>query len=196
MGNAELQRRMVEHQAITGLELGHHELSDNGMQSLDVREDGVDFNILEMDSGRTPEGDRAFGPHITASAGNLDADGGHQYGVRLAGGLGGVRINEQAETGVDLDTPNGAIEASVGDQGATLGADGTLLEVAGRARLESLGDTRAEYGLGASAGFGGRLHWADTDDDGDRELGFGISAGIGRIDITNDWLGSLLPDWL
>ena len=82
-------------------------------------------------------------------------------------------------------------EASIGQDGATLGA-----QITGAARRSVLGgdfdsqhnnDQQLRIGPSVGAGLAGRLHWDDSDNDGYREYGFGADFGIWKgLGLTSD----------
>lgn len=175
-------------QPITGLPIGHHPMGRNGedLQSFDIREDGIDFNVIHMGTGAANEENEVQGPHVRASVGNVAREGEPaRWGIRGEASTAEVHLGDD-DLGVDLTTPRAEAEASIGEEGFVLQTEGSILEADGHARAESLGDSRAEYGLSAGSGFGFRGHWRDTDDDDNTEIGFGLTAGIGHFDVTTE----------
>src|SRR4029079_11016265 len=81
-------------------------------------------------------------------------------------------------------------EASIGDDGATLGAGATLVggsvTLGGDPSRKSDKDESVRLGLSEGAGMAGRLHWGDKDKDGHREYGFGADVGPFSFDIKSE----------
>ena len=102
----------------------------------------------------------------------------------------------------EVEGPNAEAELSLGTDGFTAGAQATGAGVG--VTMGDFGDTgvgsdseqqlRVAVSEGAGAAF--RLHWADEDKDGTRELGFGLDGGFigkGSMDFkTEDPLRSVL----
>jgi len=82
-------------------------------------------------------------------------------------------------------------EASIGKDGATLGASASLGDVAatfGRPSEDSGTDSQVRLGTGAGIGLTGRLHWSDEDRDADREYGFGVDLKFIAVDVKTEAL--------
>ena len=148
----------------------------------------------------------------TANLGAWDGDNGFRVGAQAGGGvipkqqygwgsmvspwlgsvLGpGYAFDPTALTG-EAELISGAAELSLGNEGFTGGAQFTLGGVG--ATMGDFGDIgvgsdqEQQVRVGASAGIGaaGRLHWADEDGDGTREIGFGLDYGFGSVDFKSE----------
>ena len=98
--------------------------------------------------------------------------------------------------GGDFGIAGAGAEASVGEDGATLGAQASVLQGGvrfGENDPARANDTQVRIGVGLGGGGGGRLHWTDTDGDGSREYGFGADIGPVSFDLrSEDPLGAAL----
>lgn len=74
------------------------------------------------------------------------------------------------------------------EQGANLGATAYALQGAVTAGNIGTGAADSESRIGAALGVGaaGRLHWADSDGDGNREYGFGADIGPLTFDVKSE----------
>lgn len=164
------------------------------LQSVESGDGGLHVNLLEMEGG---DGNTAVtGPHARLSAGQVNRreheGDARRYGIRMDAGLASVQGGNERHGG-ELDTPSAAAEATIGDDGATLGVGGNVLSGAGRTTISTGGQTdlRLRGGLGAGAGAGVRWHWGDSDGDGLREIGTGGDVGPFTGDVTTE----LLHQW-
>jgi len=86
-------------------------------------------------------------------------------------------------------------EASIGKDGATLGASASLGDVSatfGRPSEDSGTDSQVRLGTGAGIGLTGRLHWSDEDRDADREYGFGVDLKFIAVDVKTEALDDVV----
>jgi hypothetical protein len=75
------------------------------------------------------------------------------------------------------------------DRGASLGASAYAVQAKGtfgNIGMTRGGDSEVGFGVGAGVGAAGRLHWADEDNDGFREYGFGFDAGPFSFDYKSE----------
>ncbi|HEY1293150.1 MAG TPA: hypothetical protein VGJ60_08730 [Chloroflexota bacterium] len=80
-------------------------------------------------------------------------------------------------------------EATVGKDGAGLGAQASLGEAAvtaGPLSSKRADDVQARVGVSYGGGAAARLHWSDDDGDGVREYGFGIDYGPLSMDLKSE----------
>jgi hypothetical protein len=100
--------------------------------------------------------------------------------------------NRLGVTEVEGEALSAEAEASVGKDGATLGAQASLggAAITGGGGLSSkrADDEQSRFGLGAGVGLAGRLHWSDEDKDGVREIGFGLDVGPLSLDARSEKL--------
>ena len=157
---------------------------------------GIDLNLVDVHSDRD-EDVYAEGPVIAGSIGQLNEretrDEATAYGVRGRASLGRVQMGPEDGTHVSVNTPHAEGELSLSpDSGFTASGGASIMDAEGMTRLESLGDTRINYGVrgGLEAGLNG--HWGDTDGDDRRELGFTLNAGLGTIVFTTEALDPIL----
>jgi len=156
---------------------------------------------VALDSGRGDIGGVPVGAEFGYGGGKFGAwkDGDNErHGFKLGGGA--VRMDFNKDGGPvsgDVSGGSGGVEASVGDDGATLGASGNLVEgsiTTAPPTADSNLDEQYRGGLSYGGGAAGRLHWGDKDKDGYREYGFGFDAGPVSLDIkTEDPLRSAIP---
>lgn len=124
-----------------------------------------------------------------------NGSGGMRHGAQGSAGAGKLQINNGGKVSGDMEAFTASAEASIGDDGATLGAQATL--VGGSMTLGNFGNKNAagknltnestmRLGLSEGVGAAGRLHWGDTDKDGQREYGFGFDAGPVSMDLKTE----------
>lgn len=91
--------------------------------------------------------------------------------------------------GGEMGVFDASAEASVGQDGATLGAGASVIDGAvrvGNFNKDRANDTTARIGAGFGVGMAGRLHWGDSDKDGHREYGFGADVGPVSFDVKSE----------
>jgi hypothetical protein len=120
-----------------------------------------------------------------------------RYGGKVGGGLikgTGKYETDSGYVAVDVGAGSAAAEASIGDDGFTLGAGVNYAE--GSVTSSTTGtdhDESTRVGLSAGPSFGVRGHWGDKDGDGIPEYGGGIDLGFFSMDAkTEDPLRSLI----
>jgi hypothetical protein len=145
---------------------------------------------------------------MTVNTGSWEEGGNTRYGGKLGGGAAKVDINKDEDISGDFGLGTGGAEASVGDDGFSLGASGNLVEgsiTTGQPSDDSKIDEQNRFGLSYGGGGAFRGHWDDKDNDGYREYGFGFDVGPVSADIkTEDPLRSgskllmntVLPDFM
>jgi hypothetical protein len=131
-----------------------------------------------------------------------DLDGGKRYGIRgsaqaaaLNWALGNDSGNVQR---VELHVAQAQVDGSFGSDGASFGAGASLggaAITAGPLSKSSDNDANARFGLSASVGLAGRLHWSDDDKDGSREYGLGFDLGPVSADVKFEkpWEALIAP---
>lgn len=115
-------------------------------------------------------------------------------------------FDQESGFGADGGVGNASAEASIGSNGLTVGAGASVIDGAitlgGFNQEDSWADSQIRGGLGFGMGFGGRLHWGDSDGDETQELGFGFDYGPLSFDIKTEALGNAASalgdawDWL
>jgi len=107
-----------------------------------------------------------------------------------------VSVSTKTDSPLNVDAgvlrANGAIEA--GEDGFTIGGSASIIEGAvtlGDSTPEASDntDTSVRLGAGAGLGFSARGHWADSDNDGVPESGFGFDIGPVSMDVRSERLG-------
>jgi len=107
-----------------------------------------------------------------------------------------VSVSTQTDSPVNVDAgvlrANGAIEA--GENGYSFGGTASIIEggvTLGDATPDASDnmDTSVRVGAAAGLGFSARAHWADSDDDGVPESGFGFDVGPVSMDVRSEKLG-------
>lgn len=88
----------------------------------------------------------------------------------------------------DAAVGTASAEASISDQGLSIGAQANLAEASATIGTTGTGDQDQSVRVGASEGVGlaGRLHWGDADKDGNPEYGFGFDYGPASFDIKTE----------
>ncbi len=139
--------------------------------------------------------DVSFG-YGEGKAGAWGDEGGTRYGLKAGAGLAKADINEGGPVSGNVGSVTGNVEASVGDSGLTVGIGANAGEGAidiGNMSDQSKTDESVTLGASAGLGFGGRLHWGDSDKDKQREYGLGFDVGPVSFDYkTEDPLRSAL----
>lgn len=124
----------------------------------------------------------------------LESDGSTTYGeghsVRVAGvNVGYGQRGEGAYGEFQADALGADAQAQFNaEQGANVGATAYLAQAAlttGDIGTDAT-DREARIGLAAGVGAAGRLHWADSDGDGNREYGFGADIGPLTFDVRSE----------
>jgi hypothetical protein len=107
-----------------------------------------------------------------------------------------VSVSTQTDSPVNVDAgvlrASGAIEA--GENGYSLGGTANIIEggvTLGDSTPDASDnmDTSVRLGAAAGLGFSARGHWADTDQDGVPESGFGFDVGPVSMDVRSEELG-------
>jgi len=122
--------------------------------------------------------------------------------IGLMGGAGQRRLGARGDAqmfkgntptnfpiGGEMGIFDAAAEASIGQDGATLGAGASVIDGAlrlGSNNKDRANDTTLRIGAGFGVGAAGRLHWGDTDQDGHREYGFGADVGPVSFDLKTE----------
>ena len=91
--------------------------------------------------------------------------------------------------GAEMGVFDASAEASIGEDGATLGAGASVIDAAlhlGNNSAQRNNDQTLRIGGGFGVGAAGRLHWGDSDKDGHREYGFGADIGPVSFDYTTE----------
>lgn len=115
-------------------------------------------------------------------------------------------FDQDSGFGADGGVFNASAEASIGSDGLTIGAGASVIDGAvtlgGFNKDDSWADSQIRGGLGYGMGFGGRLHWGDSDGDETQEMGFGFDFGPASFDFKTEALGNAAGavgdawDWL
>ncbi len=121
-------------------------------------------------------------------------DGSMTYGAGAGGKVAGVNAGYgQQGQGAFVDLQADALGADAQgyfnpNQGANLGATAYLAQaaVSGGNIGTGAADSEGRIGLAAGVGAAGRLHWADSDGDGNREYGFGADIGPLTFDVKSE----------
>lgn len=142
------------------------------------------------------------GSHIKSMGADAEAGIWGEEGRRRGGVRGDVAMfdgyhNPNGVAGIGMDVFTASAEASIGENGATLGAGATAVGVDGHLGnfdASRNNDTQVRAGVSANVGAAGRLHWGDSDGDGQREYGIGADIGPLSFDIkSEDPLGAFSP---
>lgn len=128
-------------------------------------------------------------PYAEGRAGVWDENGARRWGIKGNAGLGRLDINKGGDISGDVGIGTVSVEASAGEDGATLGIGASAIEgsvTIGKFSKER--DNEEMLRLGGSVGpsAGARLHWGDSDDDGYREYGFGLDIGFFSGDVKTE----------
>ncbi|MEE2902398.1 MAG: hypothetical protein VYC39_08710 [Myxococcota bacterium] len=109
-----------------------------------------------------------------------------------------VSVSTKTDSPLNVDAgvlrANGAIEA--GEDGFTVGGSASIIEggvTLGDATPDASdsSDTSVRLGAGAGLGLSARGHWADSDNDGVPESGFGFDIGPVSMDVRSESLGQV-----
>ena len=123
-----------------------------------------------------------------------ESDGSMTYGAGAGGKVAGINAGYgQQGQGAFVDAQADALGADAQaylnpNQGANVGATAYLLQGAVQGGNIGTGSADSEARIGAALGVGaaGRLHWADSDGDGNREYGFGADIGPLTFDVKSE----------
>lgn len=148
-------------------------------------------------SGRWGNGAALDVLNANAEAGRMGNEGSVRWGAKADAQMFRGQTPEDWMAGADMGIFDASAEASIGQDGASLGAGANVID--GAVRLGNFDAGRANdaslrIGAGLGVGAGGRLHWGDKDQDGHREYGFGADVGPVSFDLkTEDPLATVLP---
>ncbi len=114
----------------------------------------------------------------------------------------GQAFSQDWGVGVDGGVFNADAEASIGNDGLTVGAGANIIHGAatfgGFNADDSWADSQLRLGGSYGVGLAGRGHWGDSDGDGVREMGLGVDFGPFSGDFKTEALGhawNWLTDW-
>lgn len=152
---------------------------------------GLDLGYA-LSSGVSPNGGVPVGTSLLygqARIGGWEEDGSTQYGLQANRGLFRTEVNPGGKLSGDLGISTDSLDANVGGNGLRLGYGASLAEgsvTAGNFSRDDTADSSMRFGMGAGAGMGARLHWGDSDRDGQREYGFGFDGGLFSLDYKSE----------
>ncbi len=141
------------------------------------------------------------GPNGELMSGNLQSGRWHdpqtdtwRYGTRANLQMArGQAFSQENGVGVDGGVFSADAEISVGNDGLTVGAGANAVHGAvtlgGFNPDDSWADSQLRLGASLGVGLAGRLHWADSDGDGVREIGLGADIGPFSGDFKTEALG-------
>jgi hypothetical protein len=169
---------------------------DNGKKGYDRGLDGG-FGLFhgEDEIGGVPFTDDILTGQFKLGGWDNGQDG-MRHGIMGNAGVAKMGFNNGGFVSGDAEAFTAAAEASWGDDGATLGAQATLvggsMTLGGDPTKASNQDTSVRVGLSEGIGLAGRLHWGDKDGDKHSEYGFGADFGPFSFDMkSEDPLGTL-----
>jgi hypothetical protein len=123
--------------------------------------------------------------------------GGHLRAAGLQGGYGKPGNGGYGQ--LTADAFGADAEASLNpDRGAQVGAGAYIVQGAvegGYNNRDTQHGVSGRIGAGAGVGAAGRLHWADEDGDGVREVGLGADIGPVSFDVKSETLGQVV-NWV
>lgn len=124
-----------------------------------------------------------------AELGMMGAPGQRRLGGKASAQMFNGKTPENFPIGGEMQIFNANAEASVGEDGATVGAGAGVISGAvrlGQNTADRNNDRQLRLGAGFGVGAAGRLHWGDTDNDGQREYGFGADVGPVSFDYKSE----------
>lgn len=124
-----------------------------------------------------------------AEIGMMGAPGSRRLGGKADAQMFNAKTPEDYWLGGELGIFNANAEASVGEDGATVGAGANIIGGAlrfGQNTADRANDSQVRIGAGLGVGGAGRLHWSDSDNDGHREYGFGADIGPISFDVKSE----------
>lgn len=142
----------------------------------------------EGDIGGVPVTDDLLG--FNEKVGAWDENGSTRYGFNANANVAKMTFNQGGDISGDVGAGTASADASFNpDTGVSVGAQANIVEGSvtfGAPSNKSDTDESVRFGLSEGVGAAGRLHWGDTDKDGNREYGFGFDAGPVSFDVKTE----------
>ncbi len=127
--------------------------------------------------------------NANAEIGMMGAPGSRRLGGKADANMFNGKTPDNYWLGGEMGVFNANAEASVGQDGATVGAGAQVIGGAvrfGENTKDRANDSQVRLGASFGVGAAGRLHWSDSDNDGHREYGFGGDVGPISFDLKSE----------
>lgn len=121
--------------------------------------------------------------------GLMGAPGQRRIGTKASAQMFNGKTPDNFPIGAEMQIFNAGAESTIGEDGASFGLGAGVISGAarfGQNTADRNNDRQFRIGGGLGVGGAGRLHWSDTDGDGQREYGFGADIGPVSFDYKSE----------